>query len=273
MILNNISDAKYGNRQVSKIYLGEKLIWPILWSPLNFKRNLLIWLDASDNSTLVLLGNSVSKWMDKSGNGRDAVQSDPNRRPSFSINGFNSRPTIQNGSLVNSNALTWNGDAINPTKVFVVAQYDGPNPFNSLGSICAFDFTGSADIPYFHPQSGIRWAGTPLRFLNGSEDGANVFTGPAALPTISSPFLAHSGPPYPNNGRTSFTVCGEREKTVSGDPLLNRGWRGRVCEIFVLSGDISNKDIKKSEGYLAHKWGVSANLPLSHPYKFFPPKQ
>ena len=26
-------------------------------------------------------------------------------------------------------------------------------------------------------------------------------------------------------------------------------------------------DVEKAEGYLAHKWGLTANLPVSHPYK------
>jgi hypothetical protein len=25
--------------------------------------------------------------------------------------------------------------------------------------------------------------------------------------------------------------------------------------------------IEKAEGYLAHKWGLTSNLPVSHPYK------
>jgi hypothetical protein len=43
-------------------------------------------------------------------------------------------------------------------------------------------------------------------------------------------------------------------------------WDGSLGEIMLYSpNDIS--DVEKAEGYLAHKWGMSASLPLSHPYK------
>lgn len=46
----------------------------------------------------------------------------------------------------------------------------------------------------------------------------------------------------------------------------------RMAEYFHVAGapgtggtDIT--DVQKAEGYLAHKWGLTANLPVSHPYK------
>ena len=42
---------------------------------------------------------------------------------------------------------------------------------------------------------------------------------------------------------------------------------GAICEMVLLSTTLSEVDRRKLEGYLVHKWGMVANLPLSHPYK------
>ena len=33
------------------------------------------------------------------------------------------------------------------------------------------------------------------------------------------------------------------------------------------TGGTDISDVEKAEGYLAHKWGLTANLPVTHPYK------
>ena len=48
--------------------------------------------------------------------------------------------------------------------------------------------------------------------------------------------------------------------------------KGKLAEFFAVadipgSGSTDISDIKKAEGYLAHKWGLEGNLPDDHPYK------
>jgi hypothetical protein len=33
------------------------------------------------------------------------------------------------------------------------------------------------------------------------------------------------------------------------------------------TGGTDITDVEKAEGYIAHKWGLEGNLPVSHPYK------
>jgi hypothetical protein len=40
-----------------------------------------------------------------------------------------------------------------------------------------------------------------------------------------------------------------------------------VKEIIVLYSAVTDTNRQLIEGYLAHKWGLSANLPSDHPYK------
>jgi hypothetical protein len=47
---------------------------------------------------------------------------------------------------------------------------------------------------------------------------------------------------------------------------------GRMAEFFSVAsipgtGGTDISTVIKAEGYLAHKWGLQGNLPVSHPYK------
>ncbi len=42
---------------------------------------------------------------------------------------------------------------------------------------------------------------------------------------------------------------------------------GYIAELLIISGAVSTLNRQKIEGYLAHKWGLTANLPAGHPYK------
>ena len=44
-------------------------------------------------------------------------------------------------------------------------------------------------------------------------------------------------------------------------------WDGPIAEIVVTNTVLSTENRQKLEGYLAHKWGLTANLASSHPYK------
>jgi hypothetical protein len=49
-------------------------------------------------------------------------------------------------------------------------------------------------------------------------------------------------------------------------------WNGKMCEVLVLLSAPSTDTRQKVEGYLAHKWGLTAGLPSDHPYKTDPPQ-
>jgi len=56
------------------------------------------------------------------------------------------------------------------------------------------------------------------------------------------------------------------------DSLTVGGYYGDNCSgislgELVIAPLLSDADRQKLEGYLAHKWGLQANLPADHPYK------
>ena len=79
-----------------------------------------------------------------------------------------------------------------------------------------------------------------------------------------------------NNAFTPETDYDNSIKTTAGMNIFrNRGsqtFGGKLFEFMVSQGlpglGSGNKFyIEKAEGYLAHKWGLTSNLPVSHPYK------
>jgi hypothetical protein len=51
---------------------------------------------------------------------------------------------------------------------------------------------------------------------------------------------------------------------------------GRMAEFFTVAdvpgtGGTDITTVIKAEGYLAHKWGLTSSLPVSHPYKSVAP--
>ena len=56
----------------------------------------------------------------------------------------------------------------------------------------------------------------------------------------------------------------------------NERMSGRMAEFFTVAdvpgtGSTDISTVIKAEGYLAHKWGLQSNLPVSHPYKNLAP--
>ena len=49
--------------------------------------------------------------------------------------------------------------------------------------------------------------------------------------------------------------------------VLERSPAIKFAEVIVSSTLLSTTNRQKLEGYLAHKWGLTANLPADHPYK------
>ena len=51
---------------------------------------------------------------------------------------------------------------------------------------------------------------------------------------------------------------------VPKDPADNKN---AIVEIRAGTGGTDVSNVEKAEGYLAWKWGLQSNLPISHPYK------
>ena len=54
-------------------------------------------------------------------------------------------------------------------------------------------------------------------------------------------------------------------------PDANGSLTGNLYELLVFDNAVDDTDRELLEGYLAHKWGLAAKLPVNHPYKNLAP--
>lgn len=267
-ILNNVSSIKLGSTTIDAVYLGNNSIWSSVapnmvvedsgWTPTNLGSSLALWLDADDASTITLNGSSVSQWGDKSANGFNVSQINAAQQPSYTLNSLNGRPGIDWGSIANNKTLTITGIDYSPVRYFGVADYDGPDPFTLNATLIGHSFTNTLDRIGTN-TSGSNWSHPTTCFLNGAASSSNI-----ALPTINNHFIFAT-----NNGPNP-----SRSEIYLGASQLGgqRAWIGKIYEIISVNTTPSTEERNIIEGYLAHKWGLTENLPTDHPYKISPPQ-
>jgi hypothetical protein len=80
---------------------------------------------------------------------------------------------------------------------------------------------------------------------------------------------------YANNNKyTILSIIFNTEQTTTvclGSTFMNRGYTGYIGDFICLNPNFTLNDIRLAEGYIAWKWGLYSNLPLSHPWRFIKP--
>lgn len=255
-----------------------------LWTPAEI--NAALWLDADDAGTITQSGGLVSQWRDKSGNGYHAAQGTAVSQPTYVVDGFNERPSVRFSqhfllqstarfSLIERSIFVVVNETTAGANVGILSLLPpiGPNSDFSREDAVAVEagntlsqqvvFIGSTGASYtLNPSLGsgiasgiygeVKSAGTGTIFVNG----LNSFTDSAF-----TEFSALSGGGY---------ILGTR--WISGAPSPSFVFKGDVAEVVVVGSALSLETRQKLEGYLAHKWGLTANLPATHPYKTARPR-
>jgi hypothetical protein len=238
-----------------------------------------VWLDAADLSTITI-ATGVSEWRDKSGNGSHATQATAANQPVYSQTGFFGLPgitfdgaddqlDISTTRMQNTtHGVFWvfirrgagTGDAYKPS-VGVLAgatdrgalhyvknsnnlgasypYYGGPSLFSyDLGSGTAYNNTDAQVMAF---QSNVTGWGV---WRNGSLEGTTI------------------GIAAPNTTNTGFILASQNNPNRKSNITMTE---------FILLETTGNRRRQTVEGYLAHKWGLTANLPAAHPFKNRPP--
>jgi hypothetical protein len=244
-----------------------------LWTPANITTQL--WLDASDSATITLVSGAVSQWNDKSGNNRHATQTVSASRPTVATAALNGLDGLNfdgsNDFLETVGYIACNNSSSN-TVVLAVSESSG---------------TGRRGIMGTRPAANAE--GWFLSYLSGSTaNPAVVFTGVSGASAIGSfrtpdilgfqktattcqiiSFLNTPNTPTTMTlipvSSIESTKIGREMTGQAGESLLGKIYE--IIEIPTIDATIR----QKAEGYLAHKWGLTANLPSDHPYKTNPP--
>jgi hypothetical protein len=223
-----------------------------------------LWLDAADATTVISSGGRISQWSDKSGNSRNATQATGAQQPKITAAAQNSRSVVEFDPASNSFQRLSFSRLTNLGHVFFVAKKNNVNDSDVVLT------DGSAD-----DLRGV---------IFGSGTGSNFIVQQLA-PTLATATrnvwhiaeIATTG--------TNATVGIDAGRVTQADADLmsssDIGWyrnansifvapssfRGQIGEIIISQSVLADSVREKIEGYLAHKWGLTANLPAGHPYK------
>lgn len=233
-----------------------------------------LWLDAADMTTLTLSGSNITQWTDKVG-GRNltnragqATLSTMNGLGSVNFNGATQLVNTSFTAVSSVNYISWIavGNVTNANLNYgqiVGTIYDAtpPKTQNSLN----FN-VNTANLFYRITLGGTSYtanrAATNGTYIASSF--TNLSTGNYGVVYNGTPStVLTNGPITTTNDSAAVTLAIAYEFTPESY------YTGTISEIILYTTAYTTAQRQQIEGYLAHKWGLVANLPASHPYKKF----
>jgi hypothetical protein len=284
----------------AKVVLAKEFTWnETVWNPSMITTAL--WLDANDSGTITQSGGAITTWADKSGNNRTAT-ADGN--PTYSATGMStSKPAVQLDGTGDAFVSSIAGiGSFNALDVYMVTQTTAAaaadtdsGAFWGYGNLAA----ASGSYPAHRGQALSSSTGLLTGELitiafdnvsfNGGRLGSSTYTRVANTAQILNSKNSVSGTSLFANGSaitlgatpsqiTTSTNTAPSNVGYTFDSNLHIGaFRGngaltyspaiKFAEVIVSSTLLSTLNRQKTEGYLAHKWGLAASLPNDHPYK------
>ena len=247
---------------------------PTLWLPPALP--LALWLDASDVATISTVNGGVIQWSDKSGNARHATQLVASNRPLYSIatrNGlnvllFDNVSRFLQGALSPTGSTDYTG-ALTLFWVGTRSTVHGGTIFTERSSIRVKDFMWfqSGDISYISSDGGDVTSNHSIDNdtygLVGNNGAIVSHTHKAGLRDI----LSVNGTVQPVITGTGTAISGADGYLIGVRQDLSGWWGGEIWEIIAVAGLLTPIEEEKLIGHFAHKWGLTANLSNSHPYK------
>ena len=245
---------------------------------LNSIPGLQLWLDANDpsgNGSVPTNGSIVATWVDKSGNGYNAVGAGS---PPVITNSQNSLPGIRvaNTSADNPARVYYSspipaGTLINGLSVFMVYKSVNSVRSNTLfsRSFVGSGFANPIEIQdtfiLIGPNGAIHYTtdlyntNTSMLFLNVNQINSTVtrFTNGTS---ISVPLRGVGSPPWTASDLGTFFYLGSRANLGTAVDAI-------YYEVLVFNTNLTNSQRQQVEGYLGWKWGLQASLVAGHPYR------
>ena len=248
------------------------------------------WIDASDTGSYTLSGSTVTAVTDKASN--------------FSIT-VNGTPTRVTSGLNSLNVWDFSGSSEDFTTSDEQAVTDGSGNHWAIGVFLADSVNDTQDSFYSFENNTV--AGTSKRDYAVSSGDASLFNGELDLDSLGSNRISSTignleafdsavsldafhivGTIFNKTGNqiaarvdgsNAFTPVNDYDNAINTNQDVrimrnraNERLDGRVAEFFVVgtlpgTGGTDITEFEKAEGYLAHKWGLTGNLPSDHPYK------
>lgn len=229
------------------------------------KNGLLIWLDASDDTTFSYSsGTEVSQWRDKSGNNFHANQATTANQPSRS-SFINSRKGV-NFTSTNGDFMRVSSGIVTPNYITLFAVVRPATQDNSYAIIMEQDHgNGYNGWVIQRNGAGSFWqswvASAASTWLNPNQIAYTDNTSQiVTLRKNASTINLYS------NGTSSSPVSISDTVITQTSYGLNLGYwqygggryyNGVMCEILVFNRGLSDTELKQVNTYLGQKWGIS----------------
>ncbi len=238
-------------------------------------------LDA--NVAGVQVGMGVHRWVDGSGLGNHLAQTAADAVPVLVPKGFNGMPTLVfDGQDVLENPGITGANSFGDFTYIAVHEFDNPQAPNWNTIVGLQDVNSANGLALLQRMNDNDQIGMHHAGRNGNNRvKVDVLYGPrvsilsrsggtdkayGAEVTVSSNGLVSTGTQnWDCEVFTSRLQVGGRQQTTT------TYFSGKISEIIVLGSGLAIADIEKTEGHLAHKWGLADDLPLGHTYKDAPP--
>ena len=251
-------------------------------------------IDAADTSSYSLSGSNVSSITDKAGN--------------FSIT-VNGTPTRVSSALNSLNVWDFSGSSEDFTTSDEQNVTDGSGNHWAIGVFLADTINDNQDSFYSFENNTVS-AGSKRDYAV-SAGNSSAFNGELDLDGLSSNRISSTignlqafdsavtldafhivGTIFNKTGNQistrvdgadAFTPVNDYDRGINQKQDVrimrnraNERLDGRVAEFFVVgalpgTGGTDITEFQKAEGYLAHKWGLTGNLPSDHPFKNISP--
>lgn len=264
------------------LLIDTSFLWnETVWNPSMISTAL--WLDAADASTVTTVSGVVSQWNDKSGNARNATQATTSNRPALTSSGLNSRNVI---TFDGSNDWIACATSVFSSQLayswFAVARRSTTATVSTLFSERINSNAAAVQLTAVDTTSIVNRAGGPS--ASAVIEQTESISMPTTAQILGSVQSATTGTAYRNGTATATNA--ETKASLTFRPFMLGGqydssttlgatqqyWSGYIAEFVITHTTLSTLNRQKLEGYLAHKWGLGANLPVGHPYKTVGPK-
>lgn len=266
-----------------------------LFTPLVFP-SCNLWYDASDLSTITYASGStvnVTGVRDKSPSGANLTRFYTSGFEITTANRLNGLPTLYfpndpvNNNVGRSYLQTTTSVSFSSSVnyIFFVMRFnpyvlEGTNTPRSWGGMYPIVIAVSNGVQGGPGRVGSTWTlAYDTAFVGIGARATVVMSNNSGGPTVGTPFLCMFGKTttsqyvFSTNG-VYESIAGTARSHAGGQPInIGSTFQNQeLCELVTYSGTaLSVPEIQRMEGYLAWKWGIQGNLPITHPYYKFRP--